>query len=508
MITLAGFIKRYNEMKYYGEQIFDMSVVEENGYAFFGGSKRAYDALEKAVKECFGDLRANCKNVPKEQLQEFLIPENFKQKLSEEKRFFYSTKLLETHELINRLKEKGSLRKMLGQEEEERLYDDFHIYKEKVLGLPYNPFSYVHNCLGVIRKEIENNDTELASMLNISPSILPTKKYNLRKRDSVKDRSKEIETQHPKYADSLNTKLLSGRTIKEEYEHALMNERKKPIDEKYFDHRMLDLAYTALLQQLNKNPSFSGHELISHLSKKELIEYFAEKPYNKLTTYEKNKVTKMVFDKTSSTFTFFEHTPETDFKFIQGHLYNLEQKLKSNSELEIVLYFNVKMLTPFTDKGYIYSDNREFEMLKQKDKEFWLHINKTSLENVVVGKLLKNIGKDRVSRLKLNKFFQGVPLNLLNYIKGRYYPRTHIRLGKDLLNKVLGDLRTIAQSLSFVGKNRPFLTESIVELIIIKTFWIGQECKWLYDYSMPNGENDGYTLIPARNYFEKRKPRG
>jgi hypothetical protein len=502
MITLNGLGKRYNEMKNYGEQQFDMSVAEQRGYVFFGGSKRACLALKEAVKEVFGDLRAKCKNVRKELLQEFLIPKNFEQEFSEEERFGYSSNLWVTNELTKLLKTKGTLRKMLGQEEEKRLYDDFYVYKEKVYGLPYNPFSYVNNCLQAVRKETEDNETALASILNISPSIVPIKKYNLRKKDTVKDRSKEIETQRLKYADSLNTKLLSGRTIKEEYEHALMNERQKSFDEKYFDHKMLNLAYTGLLQEVDKNPSFFRDELVTHLSKKELIEYFAGKPYNKLTTYEKSKVTKMVFDKTSSTFTFFERTPETDFKFIQGHLYTIEQKLRANSELEIILYFNTRMLTPFTDKRFVYSNNSEFEKLRQKDKEFWQHINKASMENVLVGKLLKNIGKDRISRLKNNKFFQGVSLNLLDYIKGCYYPCNLIRLGKDRLNKVLGDIESVVQSLSFVGKNRPLLAESIVKLIRIKTFWVGQECKWLYDYT-PKDENNMYTLIPNRKYFEK-----
>lgn len=283
MITFNEFVKRYN----CGDQQFDMSAAEQNGYASFGGSKKACLALQEAVKEVYGDLKAKCKNVRKEHLQEFLIPKIFEQKLSEEESFFYSTNLWITNELIKLLKTKGTLRKILGQEEEERLYNDFYVFKEKLFELPYNPISYVNNCLRASRKEREDTETALDSMLDISSSSVLPKKYNLRKKDSVKDRSKEIETLHPKYADNLDKKLLSGRSIKEEYENAIMNERQKSFDEKYFDHKMLNLAYTALLKALDKNPSFCGHELVAHLSKKELIEYFAGKPYNKLTTYEK-----------------------------------------------------------------------------------------------------------------------------------------------------------------------------------------------------------------------------
>lgn len=497
-------------MKNYPDQQSDMAVAEQRGYALLGGSEKTYRGLKEAITEAIPDLKAKFKkvNVQEEFPKEFQVPKKFEKELSEGMSFDYGVHLWMTNELIKLLKKKGTLRKSLGQKEEERLYDDFNVYKERLFGLPYNPISFVGNCLKVIRKEMNDNETELTYMLSITDNVI-IREAHLRKKESMIDWTKTLETlPHNKHADIFNVKMLSGRTAKEEIIHYHTKELQKTLDEMEFDNRMLNLAYTAFIEKRKRNPSFSEHKVSIHMPKKKMIEHFAGETYSKLTTYQKNKVAKMVNDKQPNTFTFLCSTQNGELEFIHSRLIDtLKEKVMPDGELEIVFCFDVRQLVPLTDKGYVYCSNKDFKLCRQNEKIFWRNLEQNWQKPGFVGNLFKKVGEDRLHRVKNNGALQATPMRLLNYLKGRYYPDTPVRLGKPLFNRICGDISNTVKSLNFIG-NRPAVAEGTIQIINYKTLWVGEKSGWWTTAKMPegkDGENGVFMLYPKRSYFEKRK---
>ena len=368
MITILAFQKRFLEMQKYGEQLFNMSLAEQRGYALLGGSKEKFLIIKKAIEEVLRELREKF-NFPSDEKveipKEFQIPEWFAKELGEEESFKYCFDLWRVSELIKLLRAEGTLRKMLGQEEEEWLYDDFYIYGQPSTAEQYNNCSILGNCLlSVIGDIIKNEEA-----LSLLPVISDNKKmsaFHLKKKESEKNWQTSFNLIP---TDILNMKLTSGRTVEEQYVYDRMNKLRQPIELMKFEHRMNNLARTAYEDKLNRDPSFTGNMIECRISLRKLIENLNGKAYKELSTYEIKKTTKMLFENRNKEFTFFEKWTDGQVKVIYSKLYDYNEYLLPDGKTDIAIKFDLSEQDFRKNKNYVYCDNGDFEKCEQKRKK-------------------------------------------------------------------------------------------------------------------------------------------
>lgn len=394
-------------MQKYGYQLFDMAIAEQRGYALLGGSKEKYLIIKEAIEKVYNDLcvilksrKNEIQTIPKE----FRIPEWFAKELGEKESFRYCFDLWRVSELIRLLRAEGTLRKMLGQEEEECLYDDFYIYGQPPTTEQYNNCSILGNCLlSVIGNAIKNE--EAFSLLPVLSNDQTIRTGHLKKRETAINWEKRFSTIQE---DILNRKLISGKTVKEQYIFDRMNKVRQPIDLMEFEHRMNNLARTAYEDKLRSETSFAGNMIKFRISRKKLIEIISGKPYNKLSTYDKNKTMKTIHENRTTEFTFFEMTADGQIEVKYGRLYDYTEYLMVNGGHDISMNFDLTYQDFRQKKNYIYSDDTDFLRCRQKMEEFWKDVEKNQRENEHV----KKIGS-RLDRVKNNKIFQAAPIKFL-----------------------------------------------------------------------------------------------
>jgi hypothetical protein len=380
---------------------------------------------------------------------------------------------------------------MLGQEEEEWLYDDFYIYGQQQNGEQYNNCSILNNCLlSVIGNAIKNE--EVLSSLPVLDNDQRIRTTHLKKKEAERDWKQMFSSIS---ANILNGKLTSGKTVIEQYNFDRKNKLRLPIDELEFEHRMNNLARTAYEDKLKKEPSFAGHEIEYRISLRKVIETLAGKPYKKLSTYEIKKTTKMLFENRNKEFTFFEKTTDGQLEVIYGKLYDYKEYPLLQGGTDISINFNLSGQDFRNNKNYIYSDNRDFEICEQKKNEFWefIEAEKKDAPNI------KKIGA-RLNRVKNNKVFQAAPIKLLSFMKLNFHPKHPISLNTETFDMLFGDIRHEAQSESLAGKNRPALEQSIIRVVRWMVLWIAKAAGWVYSAKVANGK---VIIVPKRSYFEK-----
>ena len=481
-------------MQKYGYQLFDMAIAEQRGYALLGGSKEKYLIIKEAIEKVYSDLcvilksrKNEIQTIPKE----FRIPEWFAKELGEKESFRYCFDLWRVSELIRLLRAEGTLRKMLGQEEEEWLYDDFYIYGQPPTAEQYNNCSILGNCLlSVIGNMIKNE--EALSLLPVLSDDQRIRTNHLIKKEAYKNWEKNF-LSIP--ANILNRKLTSGRTVKEQYIFDRMNKLQQPIDLMEFEHRMNNLARTIYKDRLKSEPSFVGNKLKCRLSLRKLLETLTGKAYKELSTYEIKKTMKMLFENRNKEFTFFEMTTDGQVKVIYGELYDYTEHLLPEGKTDIAMEFDLSCQDFRKKKNYIYSDNKDFSICRQKKEEFWKDIETNQRENMYV----KKIGA-RLGRVKNNKIFQAAPVKFLHFLRLNYYHTHPISLAKETFNIICGDIRTEAQSKSLAGKNRPTLTEAIIKVVCNMVIWIAKTSGWVRTIKVSKGS---VIIVPTRSYFEK-----
>jgi hypothetical protein len=380
---------------------------------------------------------------------------------------------------------------MLGQEEEEWLYDDFYIYGQQQNGEQYNNYSILGNCLlSVIGNAIENE--EVLSSLPVLANDQRIKTGHLKKKESERNWQESFNCIP---SDILNRKLMSGRTVKEQYIYDRMNNLRQPIDELEFEHRMNNLARTAYEDKLKKEPSFAGHEIGYRISRKMLIETISGESYNKLSTYDKDKTIKSIHENRTKEFTFFERTSDGHLEVKYGRLYDYTEHLMINGDYDITMKFDLSCQDFRTNKNYIYSEDSDFSICRQKIEEFWKDIKINQKEN----RFVKKIGA-RLDRVKNNKVFQASPVKFLHFLRLNYSDRHPFSLKKETFLMICGDLRTEAQSETLAGKNRPVLAEAIIHVVCNMVIWIAKTNGWVYTTKECN---DKVIIVPKRSYFEK-----
>jgi hypothetical protein len=489
-ISIKEYEEKYDEIIHHQE----LQVHEKQNFNLFYEDGKKFIIIKESIEEVLNNLYKKL-NPPKNEIKtipkEFEIPESLVNQLGQELSLYLSFDLFKTDELINLLKIKGSLRKKLGKEEEEKLYNNFYISN-----IPYikkNPFSILRNCLNLII-EIRSEKEKQIQNLTIIPNEQKIKTGHQKKKETINWEKAFSQKQKQLL---LKQKLITGKTVQEQFIADRMKMIREPIDILEFKHRMNNLARTAFENKLIINQEASKHEIEYRISERKLLEELTGKEYKKLSTYQKNKNIKMLNINRNEQFTFFEETSNEELKVIYERLYDCEEYLLPNGNKDIVIKFNLRGQDFRNKKNYIYSDNTDFLTVKKKRQEFWEYIEEEENKD----KYILKIGK-LLNRVKNNKIFQAAPIKCLNLLKLNFQKKHPIKLSKEYFDMICGDIKTEAQSKSLARKNRPKLAEAIVATIRWQTFWIAKKLHWIHHAEVSNGN---VVMILNYKYFTKQK---
>jgi hypothetical protein len=496
MVTIQGFKKIFDEYKNYSEQLHDMTVAEKRDFALLGGSRKTFLAIKEAILEVYDDLYAKLKpagemiTIPKD----FEISESAAKELGDKDSFRYMFDLWRVSEAIKLFKEKGTLRKRLGQEEEKRVYDNFYLWGFKIYDSPYNPFNIIKNCLETVM-DTKNNEEKIQSLPAI-PYEQKIRTSHLKKRETAVNWEKHFSLEN---VIILNKKLTSGKTVKEQYIEDRIKTLREPIDTFEFKHRMNNLARTCYEDKLKNDPSFSGYEVEYRFTERKVLEALTGKEFKNLSTYEKTKAKRMLFDNKDKAFTFFEKTADGQLKVVYWKLYDYNEYLLSNGSTELVLKFDLNGQDFRDKKSYIYSDNSDFSIVKQKEDEFWKWVEKEQKDDKNIAKLIKKIGV-RLKRVKSNKIIQAAPIKAIHFLRQNFQSDRPFVLKKETFSMICGDIKNEAQSASLAGKNKPELAAAVMKLVRLMVLWILKKAGFVYYTKVDKGN---VIIKPNFDYFTK-----
>lgn len=139
-MNIKDFEIRQKEFEEHNNIIHDKKPIEELKYAILGGKN--HFIIKDAIKRVFAE---QCNK-----FGSFLDSEEFKnskedQEAYKENHIAYES-ILTTAILIELLKKDEYLRKELGEDEEQKLYEDFYIYDDEGLLYNHNPISILFSC--------------------------------------------------------------------------------------------------------------------------------------------------------------------------------------------------------------------------------------------------------------------------------------------------------------------------------------------------------------------------
>jgi hypothetical protein len=442
-------------------------------------SQEKHTIIKEAIKEVYKPLYEKLKPRGKEQI---IIPHEFRtsrplsSSLSEQEKEDMQLKnsfnLYRTYELIILLKEKGTLNKKLGQEEADKLYDDFIIWNDDKTAFQLNPNPFLRNVLLDIIAETEKNDQELKQFAITPAKIM--KRTNF-KREAIQSISpialnKQLDG---KNQNILKRKLTDKLTVREYILNNIEKYAKEPIDVFKFKHKIRNLGRT----HAERHPErVLENEIKVIISRKDLTKDITEKEYSKLQTRSVDKVRRLLHELQNDEFLFLEiANGKLDVQL--GKIYRLEKisLLPDGNEI-YTLYINVND-QDFSHNNYVYLEDKDFEKDAEAELKFWKKVE---------GKL--KIDDGRIKRIKNNKVLQAAHLKFQLFCRANFPPpinKTRILL--DNFDKICGDIRAEVKKLVH-DKRKPKLENKIVEIVRLKVLWIAKDClKWLAGASLKAG---------------------
>jgi hypothetical protein len=478
--------ERLEEVKNYHLQVFDETIATERNYSLLGGSREIFIAIKESIEEVLNDLFKKTKiyfDNPN------LIPQIFKEFNNDSVTF----NLLRTSILISMLNEKGTLRTKLGKEIEEQIYNDFIVSFEDSL-VSYNPYTILLNCLLSVIEKTKEYETKLKQ----ASENIKYKAGHLLKKEAffaitptyfnnpIVKQNKHILKQ------KINSNLTVGDHIVRNIEKYLS----EPIDVFEFKHKIRNLGYT----YAKEHPELIvKNEVEVRISSKIFIEYIAGESYSKLQTRSKDKIRDMLYKLKEDDILFFEMV-DGQLTMPFGKLYRYDIHFLTNGTQAYTLYINISDLDLRNkeSKNYVYLEDKDFNLDKQAEANFW-----NNIKDIVPKEVIDKIGKDRINRIKTNKVFKAAHLKLQQFCRANYRTKHHFILTEENFNKICGNIVFETKKIMY-KEHRPLLETAIIKIIRRKILWIAKKkLKWASVACIKNNK-----VIMALNIkrFNKKVP--